>query len=486
MLGGVQIVTMLMGILRNKFTALFIGTTGMGLADLYSRSAELVGSLTNGGISFSAIRELSSLHAEGKVRDVAHYIRLVRSWVLLAALFGWLVALVAAPLFSLYTIGDYHTTKGFLMLSPLVPLLTLLGGEVAILKGLRMLKQMAAASTLGAFITVVISLSCYAFLGKRGILPVLLLSTGVMLLLNLRLTTRIYPYRISLRKTDFLKRGLPILKLGGAFMLAGILGSASELLVRAYLSNTTSLNVVGLYGAGFTVIVSYARLVFVAMDADYFPRLSATGSNIALRNETINAQTDILVLLMAPLLILLALIAPFLVRLLYTEAFLPIVPMILGGLAFMFFKAVYSPMAYLPLANGDSKLFLGMELLYDLVFAAAVMIGYATHGIAGAGLGLSFANAFDFAMLSIVYRKKYAYKPDFAMLRRAAMQFALLFITVAVARYATTGVKWAVGLPLFLASLFLSWRLLRHHARLAPMLAKLFDKFRTKREKYSN
>ena len=45
-----------MSIIRNKFTALFIGTWGMGLADLYNRTAELIGNTTNFGIAFSAVR----------------------------------------------------------------------------------------------------------------------------------------------------------------------------------------------------------------------------------------------------------------------------------------------------------------------------------------------------------------------------------------------------------------------------------------------
>lgn len=481
LLGGVQIINMLMSILRNKLTAIFIGTTGMGLADLYFRSAELLGSLTNGGISFSAIRQLSLLHEKGNTCEVAHYIRLVRSWIFLAAILGWLVALLAAPFLSLYTIGDYHTTKGFLMLSPLVPMLTLYGGEVAILKGLRMLKKMAVVSALGALCTMLVSLTIYALLGKQGIIPVLLCTTATMLFLNLRLTTGLYPYRLALQRKTFLAKGLPILKLGGAFVLAGILGSGAELLVRAFLSNTTSLNVVGLYGAGFTVIVSYARLVFVAMDADYFPRLSAAGGKIRLRNDIINTQTDVLVLLMSPMLILLALMAPFLVRVLYTEAFMPVVPMILGGLAFMFFKAIYSPMAYLPLANGHSRLYLAMEFLYDLVFSASVIIGYATHGIAGAGLGLSFANAFDFVMLSLVYRVKYDYKTDFAMLRRAALQFVLLFLTVALARYAPFWLKWTGGIPLLAFSLYVSWRVFRQHTPLTTSFSRLYQKFAKKK-----
>ena len=61
LLGGVQVFYVLMSIIRNKFTALFIGTWGMGLADLYNRTTELIGNTTNFGIAFSAVRHLAEL-----------------------------------------------------------------------------------------------------------------------------------------------------------------------------------------------------------------------------------------------------------------------------------------------------------------------------------------------------------------------------------------------------------------------------------------
>ena len=55
LLGGVQAFYILMSVVRNKLTALLIGTAGMGLADLLCRTLELLGNTTNFGIAFSAV-----------------------------------------------------------------------------------------------------------------------------------------------------------------------------------------------------------------------------------------------------------------------------------------------------------------------------------------------------------------------------------------------------------------------------------------------
>ena len=57
--GSVQVLQLLISVVRGKFTAVLIGTGGMGLSDLYHRAAELVSNASNLGIAFSAVRRLA-------------------------------------------------------------------------------------------------------------------------------------------------------------------------------------------------------------------------------------------------------------------------------------------------------------------------------------------------------------------------------------------------------------------------------------------
>ena len=141
---------------------------------------------------------------------------------------------------------------------------------------------------------------------------------------------------------------MPLLRLGISYVLAGVVATAAELIIRTSLKNQMrSWDELGLYTAGFTLIVSYARIVFVAMDADFYPRLSAAVHNGVRTRTLISRQTNVLVMLMTPLLILFALSLPLLIPILLTTEFLPVMPMVVCGLAFMFFKAIYTPAASL-------------------------------------------------------------------------------------------------------------------------------------------
>ena len=57
--GGVQVLGILVGLVRNKLVALILGPMGMGLLALFSSTIKLVGDSTNLGLSISAVRNMS-------------------------------------------------------------------------------------------------------------------------------------------------------------------------------------------------------------------------------------------------------------------------------------------------------------------------------------------------------------------------------------------------------------------------------------------
>ena len=78
-----------------------------------------------------------------------------------------------------------------------------------------------------------------------------------------------------------------MVSLGTAFILAGILGAGVEFLVRAYMMRTGSEADVGMYNAGYLLTVTYASMVFTAMETDFYPRLSAVNQDVAADGTTI-------------------------------------------------------------------------------------------------------------------------------------------------------------------------------------------------------
>ncbi|MDO5751226.1 MAG: oligosaccharide flippase family protein, partial [Rothia sp. (in: high G+C Gram-positive bacteria)] len=436
LLGSVQALSILISILRNKLAAVLIGAAGMGLSDLYQRTLEFIGNATNFGLGLSAVKRLSEIRGETDTpaeRQVAlrltRRVRLIRTWVFITALLGTLLTLLTAPLLSLMTTGGYAHTTAYALLSPVVGLLTFSAGEAALLKALHRLRPLARAGLWTAVGTLVAGIVCYGGWGMRGIVPMIVLSALCSAGFTLRESLRDFPYRIGGWSRRYLLRGVPMLRLGLAYIVAGMITALAEILIRTILMRSASgAAEVGYYAAGVTLTVSYARLIFVALDADYFPTLAATGNQRRAANLAINRQMNALVVLMAPFLIAFALGLPLIIRLLYTADFLVILPMVLCAAPYMYFKAVYTPIAYLPLARGDGRLYVVMEGLYDVVFCLLVTLGYQHYGLIGAGLGLSLSNLFDLGMISLVYSRRYGYRINRDTLRRVVWLFVLLIV----------------------------------------------------------
>ncbi len=460
LLGGVQMISVLISVVRNKLTAEIVGSIGMGLNDLYSRTLELLGSATNFGISLSAVRRLSKLYERNDEAGIAHYIKVVRTWTFLTALLGLVLCLLLAPWLSQITMGDDSHAAAYSWLSAMVFCSTLYGGEVAILKGTRQLRKLAGISTLCAVFTLLITVPCYYFWGLEGVVPALVGTALASLLLHLRISARLYPYRILWRLGSAWREGSHLLRLGIAFTGAGVIAAGAEMLIRAYISNVGGLSEVGFYAAGFTLTVSYARLIFVALDADYFPRLSAMAGQRERSNRLVNKQIDVLVLLMAPFLICFALLLPVVVRLLYSSEFLCVIRMVLFSLFYMYFKAIYTPIAYYSLAKGDSAIFFVMETAYSIALALLVTLGYHIGGLNGAGLGLVIANFIDLVAIYSVYSHRYGFRFEAHTLRHCFLQGILLLAGLLAAWQPVWIVKFPIGLTLLALSAVISWRLL--------------------------
>lgn len=60
------------------------------------------------------------------------------------------------------------------------------------------------------------------------------------------------------------------MRVGIAFVFAGIIGSGSEFVIRSFLNNVGNEETVGLYNACYMMVFTYAGMVFSAMETDFF------------------------------------------------------------------------------------------------------------------------------------------------------------------------------------------------------------------------
>lgn len=453
--GGVQGLNILIGVMRNKLVALILGPEGMGLIALFSSTIKLMSDSTNLGLGMSAVREMSEAYEEGNEAKVAHIVKLIRAWSLVTAIVGTLLCVILSPWLNRWTFTWGDHTLHFVFLSPMVGLMAITSGEMAILKGTRRLKRLAELSLYGVAGSLLISIPLYVYWHEAAIVPSLVFVAALQMLLAVSCSYRLYPLRLSFG-TTLLGEGMGMVRLGVAFVLAGILGSGVEFVIRSFLNTAGSLDVVGLYNAGYLMTVTYAGMVFQAMETDYYPRLSSVSGVGAELNGVVNRQIEVSLLLVAPLLVAFMVAAPILLPLLYSAKFLPIMGMMKLAILSMYVRAVVVPIEYIALSRGDSWSYLFQETVYDVLVVVFVVVGYRLLGLDGTGWALVLAGVCNMLVALVFTRWRYGYRLSLSVRAYALLQVPLGVLAYAVSLVCQGWTYWLGGSLLALLSLAMS------------------------------
>ena len=196
--GGVQGLNILVGIVRTKFVALLLGPEGMGLLALFNSTIKLVSESTNLGLPVSAVREISDAYENGDQERLNHTVKLIRSWSVITALLGMLLCLLLSPWLDRWSFDWGNHTLHYAMLSPIIALMAVTGGELAVLKGVRQLHHLAALSVYNMLASLVITVPLIYLWGERAIIPSLFFVALVQMLLTIYCSYRQFPLSTSL------------------------------------------------------------------------------------------------------------------------------------------------------------------------------------------------------------------------------------------------------------------------------------------------
>ena len=463
--GSVQGLTVLVNLVRNKAVALLLGPQGMGLLSLLNASVNFISQSTNFGLSASAVKHLSenvdgcnSVNSTKRLDDerIRHYVSVLRSWELLTAVIGMVACVVIGPMLNDATFSWGDHTLHFMLLAPAIGMMAVTGGEMAILKAMRKLRTLAVMQVYTVIATLLLTIILFYYFGQSAIVPVIVLSTGVSCAMVLWFSLRLFPLRLH-GYLSLLREGLPMVKLGMAFVVAGAFGSGAELLIRSYLNVNAGLDDVGLYNAGYMLLITLGGLLMASLDADYFPRLSAVNSNQTEVNTLANQQIEVGLTLAMPVSVVTILFSPIIVPMLLSSEFLPIVPMVQVASFSLLFKVIAVPLSFQTLSKGDALSFVLLEMVTNIVMVVFLIVGYNYNGLHGMGMAITLMWVAELLIVYFYTRWRYGFR-----FSGKTLGFLFRLFPVVIAAYAASFVSvpyvyWSLACAIMIASAWFSF-----------------------------
>ena len=405
---GVQGFNILISLIRGKFVAVLLGTTGMGISALLTTTCNLVQLVSSMGINMSAIRDLSSSNYNGDLEKTSSIVLTVRRFVSVSAIIGAIIFVCCSNLLSEIVFGDANYQIEFICLSVYVLLTTLSSGELCLLQGFRKLKLLSTCSIIGGACGLIVGVPLYYFWRINGIVPALIIQSIVVCIFVYYATRQIELTKVKISWKESWYLGKQFLLLGMLMMLAYGLANLYQLGISSYIRTLGTLADVGLFQAANSITNQCVAPVFSAMTTDYYPQLAAVVNDKDKMYKLVMNEAEIVILLVAPISIFLITLAPYIITLLLTKEFLPVTNIVRFMALSILLQAIYFPVSNIATAKGDKKIFFLLEGVYANVSAFCIYaLFYYMFGFIGLGYGVLVKFIVSVFVEILVYGYKY-------------------------------------------------------------------------------
>ncbi|MFZ5884578.1 MAG: O-antigen translocase [Chloroflexota bacterium] len=437
-IGGASALNILFRIVQAKIVAVLLGPQGMGLMGLFNSILGVASTWSGMGIATSGVREIAASAESG---DKVQFSRTVLTFRRLSLVLGGIGALTVFGLrrwISEVTFGseDYSASVGWLSLA--VFFMVIASSQMALIRGVRRIGDLARVSVLGTAAGTLLGVPMMIGWGQQGVVFYVVGVAATTILVSWWYARRVQVESLALSWSETRGIALGLLRLGLAFVSAGLLTLLSAYLVKVFVTRQLGVHATGLYEAASALANVYVGFILGAMGADFFPHLAGASQDDAASNRLINAQAQIGTLLALPGILAVLAFGPWLLKLLYSAEFAAAFDIFRWQALGTYLRLVSWPLGFLLVAKAKGSLYLFTEFISNLFFLGAAWLGLQLWGVTGAGAAFFALYLFYTALMTFVGKRLSGFAWTSASLRifgwtlaAVTAAFAFSFITPA-------------------------------------------------------
>jgi len=408
-IGSAQFLVILIRIVKTKLVAVLLGPAGTGLLSILS-NLQLLGAQVAGlGMQQSAVRDLASSRGDGEVLG-----RLKRVLFLTLGLQGGIAMAVIWVLrepLSLWLLDDATRATEVGLVGVAVLMFVLSSSQQTLLRGMRRVNDQSRVMVLGTLAGAVAGMAAIVLLGKEGLIWFLIAETVGAFAVGVYYVRRLpLPEVDRPRMAEIWQIWKPMVRLGLAFMLGGLVHLAAMLMIRTLITRDLGLDAAGQFAAAWTITFVYIGFLVKAMLTDYLPRLIEVIGERETANRLMNDQLQLALALGGPLLLMMIGLAPWLIRLLYSAEFDPAATVLQWQVTGAVLMLAQRAIATVFIAAGQSVMFFYTQLQFHAVLLGGVWLGLPYLGLEATGIAFLVAHVLQIVMVTAVAQRSHGFR----------------------------------------------------------------------------
>jgi enterobacterial common antigen flippase len=423
-IGGSTVIVMLIRMLRTKVLALLLGPTGIGLEAVFDSVITLSKTAVDLGITSAGVRQIAAAVGSGSQPLIATTVFTLRRICLVLGIIGAAALFISREQVGRVAFGNADHGSDIGLLSIILLFGALMGGQGALLQGMRRIGDLAKMNIFGAMAGAVLSIPIVYVWGRAGIPAYMVLGAGVGVFISWYYARRVRIDRVKIPFRQITVEARNLLKLGLVFLATGLMTTGALFLLRIFVARQEGVYGAGQFQAASALSMVYVGFVLQAMGTDFYPRLTVVAGDNRRCNQLVNEQAEISILLALPGVLATLALAPWVIQVFYSSKFDKAAEILCWQVTGTFLQVNSWPMGFIILAKGRAAALFWTELASYLVYVALGWIGLKLFGLPGTGMAFLGLYAFHWALMYAVVRKMSGF-----VLSPANVRLSLLGVT---------------------------------------------------------
>jgi antigen flippase len=448
-IGGAQAINYIIGLVRTKVVAVLLGPSGVGLVGVYVSTVGLIQTFAQLGINESGVREVAAAAGSKNAEQISQTVKTLRRACWFTGLAGWVLTILLAWPLAQWTFGSTEKALALIVLGSVVLLETVVGGQKALLQGMRRIGDLARLQVAAAVITTLMAVAIYAWLRERGIIPVIILTSVVQLGFSWFFSRRIPLEPVTQPWRETWRNSRQLIKLGSAFMYGALLMAIVGLLTRVLIVRSDGLEAAGIFQAAWALSGMFGSFILSAMATDFYPRLTSVSENNTAIVRLTNEQLEVGVLLSLPGILATIALAPWIIELFYSSEFVAGAELMPWFVVGVFGQVASWPLGMIPMAKAATGWMFLLRTHAGVVRLATVVVFLHFMGLVGVAVGFVVFEVLQSALLVLAGRSLAGFR--FTRSAKKLLLESLVVIAAAMAAWLTLPRMWVLVLVLVAA-----------------------------------